>query len=236
MGFFDFLNDTTRYADRHAGVVRLERRREFIVEPYADEIKDSRVLDLASHDGRWAYALAGAGAREVVGIEFRQELIDEFAEYPEGETKDRVSLVQGDVFEELPKLIAAGEKFDVVAIYGLYYHIMDHYALLKLVKQLGARLVVIDSEFLTRDAPLIRLSTEDTNKHLNTISHETGQARAPIGIASKQALEMMAESLDYSVSWADWNTMPEADRLGLSEYFREDHWKRRGTCALRLQG
>jgi hypothetical protein len=235
MGFFDFLNDTARYGGKRVNIGRLERRREFIVEPYADELKDARVLDLASHDGRWSYALAAAGAREVVGIEFRQDLIDQFAEYPQGETRDKVSFIQGDVFEELPKLLARGEKFDVVAIFGLYYHIMDHYTLLKLVKQLGARLVVIDSEFLTRGAAVIRLSLESTASHLNTISHETGQAEAPIGIASREALEMMAGSLGYAVSWADWDTLPEDERVGLSEYFREGHWKRRGTCALRLQ-
>jgi hypothetical protein len=235
MGFFDFLNDTTRYGGRSAHIRRLERRREFIVEPYADELKDARVLDLASHDGRWSYALAGAGAREVVGIEARQDLIDQFADYPTGPIKDKVSFIQGDVFEELPKLVANGERFDVVAIYGLYYHIMDHYTLLKLVKQVGARLVVIDSEFLTREAPLIRLSLENTGSQLNTISHETGQTKAPIGIVSRHAMEMMAGSLGFAVVWADWNTLPAAERGGLAEYFREDHWKLRCTCALRLQ-
>lgn len=236
MGFFDFLNDTTRYGGRPTSISRLERRREFIVEPFVDEIKDGRVLDLASHDGRWAYALAGAGAREVVGIEFRQELIDQFAGYPEGEIRDRVSLIQGDVFEELPKLVAAGERFDVVAIYGLFYHVMDHYALLKLVKQLGARLVVIDSEFLTRKAPLIRLSMEDTDCEFNVISPETRQAQAPIGIVSRSALEMMAGSLGYAATWADWDSVPAADRRGLREYYREGGLRLRGTCALRLQG
>ena len=177
MGFFDFLNETTRYGGRPTNIARLERRREFIVEPFVDEIKDARVLDLASHDGRWAYALAGAGAREVVGIEFRQELVDQFAGYPEGETRDRVSLIQGDIFEELPKLVAAGEKFDVVTIFGVFYHIMDHYALLKQVKQLGARLVVIDSEFLTRAAPLIRVWMEDTDSPFRRSRPKRGRRR-----------------------------------------------------------
>ena len=67
MGFFDFLDNTTRYGGKRTNIGRLDRRREFIVEPYADEIKDARVLDLASHDGRWAYALAAAGARRSWG-------------------------------------------------------------------------------------------------------------------------------------------------------------------------
>jgi SAM-dependent methyltransferase len=236
MGFFDFLGDTTRYGGRPTNIARLERRREFLVEPFSDQIKGARVLDLACHDGRWAYALAGAGAREVVGIEFRQQLIDQFADYPGGETRDRVTLIQGDIFEELPKLVAAGERFDVVTIFGIFYHIMDHYALLKLVKQLGAGLVVIDSEFLTRGAPLIRVWMEDTDSDFSAISPETGQAQAPIGVVSRAALEMLAGSLGYAVTWADWDSVPAADREGLAEYFRTSGPRLRGTCALRLEG
>jgi predicted RNA methylase len=43
--------------------------------PFASEISGARVLDLASHDGRWSYAFAGVGAASVVGIEGRQEMI-----------------------------------------------------------------------------------------------------------------------------------------------------------------
>ena len=235
MSFFEFLNDIPRYQGRSNHIGRLEKRREFIVEPFVDDLKGARVLDLASHDGRWSYALVSAGAREVVGIEFRQELIDQFAEYPDEELKSKVSFIQGDVFEEIPKLIADGQQFDVVAIYGLYYHIMDHYTMLKLVKQLGARLIVIDSQFLTRDAPVIRLALEQTDSPMNTISHETGQRAAPIGVASKPAVEMMAGSLGYSVEWADWSSVPEGERAGLGDYFREQSARLRGTCALRLQ-
>jgi len=233
MSFFDFLKDTDRYADKDLNIGRLDRRREFIIDPYVDDLKDARVLDLASHDGRWSYALSAAGAREVVGIEARGDLIAQFESYPEGAVKDRISFIQADVFEELPRMIGRGEKFDVVAVYGLYYHIMDHYTLLKLVKQLSPRLVIIDSEFLVRDAPLIRLATERTGSHLNSISHETGQDVAPIGVPSRPAVEMMAGSLGYDVTWADWDSLPRGRRQRVHDYFRANHWKRRGTCALR---
>jgi len=235
MGFFDFLRSTTRYRDKPDGIGRLERRRKFIVEPYVDDFRDARVLDLASHDGRWSYAIAAVGAREVVGIEARQELIDQFAEYPDDAIKAKVSFIQGDVFEVLPRLIEADEKFDVVSIYGLYYHIMDHYLLLKLVHQLGPRLILIDSLFTTHKQPLIKLGFENTGKFLNTIAHTEGQLRAPKGIPSRPAMDMMAGSLGYAVEWADWSTLPPDQRQGLPEYFRDpsESAMLRGTCALR---
>jgi 2-polyprenyl-3-methyl-5-hydroxy-6-metoxy-1,4-benzoquinol methylase len=235
MSFFEFLKSTRRYGENSTAIARLNVRRDFLVAPYETDLADARVLDLASHDGRWSYALSAAGAREVVGVEARPELIEQFDEFPDDEQKKRISFVQGDIFEELPKMIERGEQFDVVAIYGLYYHIMDHYQLLKLVQRLGPKLVIIDSEFAVYKQPMIKLIYEDTRKFLNTIAHTEGQLKAPIGIPSFRAMEVMAESLGYDVEWADWMSVPEDKRDGLNEYFRtrEDSDRRRSTCALR---
>lgn len=235
MSFFDFLKSTTRYAGSKAAVGRLDLRREFLVAPYLAEINGARVLDLGSHDGRWSYALAAAGAREVVGIEARPELIAQFGEYPANAIRSRISFIEADVFEELPAMVDRGEKFEVVAIFGFYYHIMDHYRLLKLVARLEPKLVVIDGEFATYKQPMIKLMYEDTRKFLNTIPHVKGQQRAPIGIPSHSAMEMMAESLGYTLEWADWYNVPPEKRKGLEEYYRDPKEvdRKRGTCALR---
>ncbi|MSZ76162.1 MAG: methyltransferase domain-containing protein [Actinobacteria bacterium] len=234
MGFFDFLQDNPRYAGRRLAINRLNKRHRFLVRPYRSEIAGARVLDLASHDGRWPYALSAAGAREVVGVEARPEMIDQFAAYPEGEVKDRVRLVEGDVYVELPRLIEAGETFDVVAVYGLLYHLTDHYGLLALIARLRPRLIVIDSEFALSADPVVRFAMESTESHLNTIAHVPGQGAAPIGVPSRSAMELMARSLGYETTWADWESLPERQRGGLASYYRQPpRWKRRDTCALR---
>jgi hypothetical protein len=234
MGFFDFLQDSQRYAETPGSVNRLNRRHRFLVRPYAADIEGSSVLDLASHDGRWSYALSAAGAREVVGVEARQELIDQFAAYPPGPEKDRVEFIRGDVYEELPRLVAEGRKFDVVAVFGLLYHVMDHYGLLKLIDRLQPRLVIIDSEFFMTEDPVVRIISETTDHHLHSIAHVPGQVKAPAGIPSKTALGWMAETLGYRIEWADWGTVPPERRGGVQSYFRElPDIKRRDTCALR---
>jgi hypothetical protein len=234
MAFFDFLADNPRYARRSKSINRLNKRFGFLISPYATDIAGSTVLDLASHDGRWSYALSSAGAEEVLGIEARADLIAQFKAYPPGEAKDRVSFVQGDVYEELPKLIRDGRTFDVVSVYGLYYHLMDHYGLLKLIKQLGPRLVIIDSEFFLSPDPAVRLQVEPTDNPLNSIEHEQGQAHAPVGFPSQAAVEVMANSLGYEVEWADWEVVPRDEREGIYAYYRRaPKWKRRNTCALR---
>ncbi len=237
MGFFDFLRDSPRYAATPGSINRLNKRHRFLVQPYADEIRGSSVLDLASHDGRWSYALSAAGAAEVVGVEAREELIEQFAAYPEGPDKDRVSFIAGDVYQVLPRLVVEGRRFDVVALLGLFYHVMDHYGLLKLIARLEPRLVIVDSEFAMTTDPVIRLIREKTDNRLNAIPHVADQVRAPAGIPSKAAMELMADSLGYDVEWADWEALGPRQRRGLQSYYREPpEWKRRDTCALRPSG
>jgi SAM-dependent methyltransferase len=238
VGFFDFLRQTSRYADKASGVRRLELRHRFIVEPFAADLKDARVLDLAAQDGRWTYALAQAGAREVLGVEVRPELIEQYAEYPDDEVKSRTKLVQGDVFEAVPRLADAGETFDVVAIYGLYYHVMDHYRLLREVVGLKPSLIIIDSDFSRAKRPLIDIYREDPEKYFNSVAHIEGQTLAPVGLASRSAVEMMAISLGYRTEWADWASLPESERQGVRDYFDAPNKPRkvRDTCALRPVG
>lgn len=232
--FFDFLQDNPRYADRRLSINRLNKRHRFLVAAYAEDLAGARVLDLAAHDGRWSYALAAAGAQEVVGIEVRPEMTEQFGLYPESEAKSRVRFIQGDVYEELPRLAQAGETFDVVAVYGLFYHVMNHYGLLTLVHKLNPRLVIIDSEFALAPQPVIRLAQEPTASHLNTVAYTDDQSVAPIGVPSFAALELMARSLGYATEWANWESLPPRQRGGLKSYYRQPpRWKRRATCALR---
>jgi methyltransferase family protein len=234
MRFFDFLRDTERYSGTRGSIARLNKRHRFLIEPYKAELEGRSVLDLASHDGRWSYALSAAGAREVTGIEARAESIAHFAAYPEGPVKDRIRFVQGDVYDVLPQLVAEGKRYDVVALFGLFYHVMDHYLLLKLIAQLEPELIIIDSEFFLSPDPVVRIIREKTDNRLNSIPHVSGQVRAPAGIPSKLALEVMATTLGYGVEWADWEVLDEGERGGLASYYREPpEFKRRDTCALR---
>lgn len=238
VGFFDFLAATPRYAEHPSNLRRLNVRHEHLVAPHAHDLRGARVLDLASRDGRWPYAFAAAGAREVVGVEARAEMIAQFDAYPADEVQSWVELRHADVFDELPRLVAAGERFDVVAVLGLLYHVMDHYRLLTLVTSLRPRLVIVDSEFALATEAVIRLGEERTASHLNSIAVLPDQERATVGVPSRRALETMARTLGYAVEWTDWSDVPRGQRAGLKAYIRSEQqsWKRRGSCVLRPAG
>jgi hypothetical protein len=113
---------------------------------------------------------------------------------------------------------------------------MDHYGLLRLIRELRPKLVIIDSEFMTAAWPHVAINFEDTAKELNSTACYEGQKKAPVGIPTRSALEKMAESLGYATDWLDWDALPPARRIGVrDDYFREGP-KRRFTCALRPAG
>jgi hypothetical protein len=232
MSIFDFVRGLPLYFDKPRNADRLNTRHRFLVEPFMSDIREARVLDLASHDGRWPYAYATAGAREVIGIEGRRELIDEFANYPEGRERDRVRLIHGDINVEVPKLANAGERFDIVCVLGIFYHITTHYELLSQIRKLRPKLIIIDSEFMNTKDKHIKLILEDPSKRMNTLAAFDGQEKTVKGVPTRGAMEMMAANLGYSLEWLDWNRLPGRYRQGVQDYYREGP-KTRATCVLR---
>jgi hypothetical protein len=232
MGFFDFLGATEPYSEKPGPILRLNRRHAVFISPLASEIAGGRVLDLAAHDGRWAYAFAGAGAREVVGIEGRPELIARFDAFPDPALRARVTLRQGDIFDGMQAALDAGERYDVVGVLGILYHVMDHFRLFRMVREFQPKLIIVDGDFAMVNNAMIQLMRESTNNELNAIAQVEGQQRALIGIPSVRAMEMFADALGYDIEWLDWSHVPQAERGPLADYYRAKG-KCRATCLLR---
>ncbi len=229
MAYFDFLRELAAYTDDM--VTRMDRRHGRIVAPFQADLAGARVLDLAAHDGRWSFALAEHAA-QVIGVEARGDLIARFADFPAGPVRDRITLVQDDIYADLDRRIAAQDSFDVVAMFGIYYHVMDHYGLLARVTRLRPKLVIIDSEFIIDKNPMIAMVRERTDNPLNAIAQVPGQIVTLKGVPSIGAMARMAEVLGYDCDWVPWNALPAAERGTVNDYFREGRMQRR-TCVLR---
>ncbi len=234
MAFFDFLSELPQYAGQRNKVSRLNNRFAFLIAEFSEDIAGATVLDLGAHDGRWAYAFAGAGATKVTAIEARAEVAARFQDYPDAGLKARVAMQVQDVFVGLEEAVRARRTYDVVAIYGLLYHVMDHFRLLDLVRQLNPKVIIIDSDFIKQNGALIRLGRERTDNELNAAPQFAGQSTAVKAIPSRGALEMMADALGYAVTWVDWGALTPDQRSSVKDYFPSpDRSLRRATCSLR---
>lgn len=227
---FDFIAQLPQYAGQGQAAARMNARHRFLIDPYLEDISGARVLDLGSHDGRWPYAFAKSGAAHVTGIEARAQTAAGFQFYPDAALRARVDLRVADMFDEIDRLVAVGAQFDVVAVFGVIYHVMDHFRLFQRLRLLGPRLILIDSEFMTRPAPFIHLTRERADQPLNAAPQFDGQEVALKGIPSFQAMEAIARALDFDLVWSDWTQL--ADRHGVGDYFRKGPM-RRSSCALR---
>ncbi|MDQ3308906.1 MAG: class I SAM-dependent rRNA methyltransferase [Gemmatimonadota bacterium] len=80
-------------------------------------VQDARVLDVFSYLGGWGVQAACAGAREAVCVDVSRPALEGVASNAAlNGVGDRVRTLQGDAFEVLRSLAAAGERFDVVVL------------------------------------------------------------------------------------------------------------------------
>src|SRR5918992_4208807 len=139
---------------------RMNERYEALFASNRDIFDGARVLDLASHDGRYSFAALKTGAAHVIGVEVRQSLIDRaqeaFAFY--GQDPATYRFICGDVFEVLER-----EKFDVdvVLCLGFLYHTYRHTELMYRINKLAPSHLIVDT-MVTRETrqPILKVIHE----------------------------------------------------------------------------
>ncbi len=79
--------------------------------------RDAKVLDCFTHTGSFALNAGIAGAKEVLGLDASELAIDQARKNAElNGLSNTVSFEVDDVLERLPKMVEAGEKYDVVIL------------------------------------------------------------------------------------------------------------------------
>ena len=200
---------------------RMNERYEAIFASNQDILKGARVLDLASHDGRFSFAALKAGAAHVTGVEVRQSLVDKaqetFAFYDQDPETYR--FVCGDVFEVLER-----EKFDVdvVLCLGYLYHTYRHTEFMYRLHNLAPRHLIVDTMVSRGDQPTLRLISErDTEDIRSAAKDPYTVGRVPVLWPSVPALEMLMRSYGFDPeSMYDWKSRlaNRPDITGLNGY------------------
>jgi ubiquinone/menaquinone biosynthesis C-methylase UbiE len=102
------------------------------------------ILDLGCHNGRWIYAALKLGSSHVTGIDnFSSYLkvaknnLDKYPEY-----KNKFSLKEMDMLEYLKK---TNEKYDIIFCFGVMYHTLNQYEILKECYRINPSMLIIDT-------------------------------------------------------------------------------------------
>jgi hypothetical protein len=109
-------------------------------------LKDCRVLDLASHTGESTICISERGAKSVVGVEPRIELIDQSKVLAKQNNIDNVCFVPGDCTNK-DQLLKFLQNVDTVTTFGMFYHIADHNVLIRNICESGAKHLLIETEY-----------------------------------------------------------------------------------------
>lgn len=203
-----FFDDYPRFfstSQTTAQPVRLNLRHDAIIGQHRDLFDGARVLDLASHDGRWSFAALQAGASSVIGIEGRRDLVDAandtFDRY--GVETGRYRFIAGDIFEVLEQ-----ESFDVdlVLCLGFLYHTLRYNELLAHIANCRPSALIIDTRINVSDEPVVYIRTEPWAAQRNAIADAyTRGDRVLTGRPSKRAVETMVEAYGFDVDgYSDW--------------------------------
>jgi hypothetical protein len=212
---------------------RFRQRHKAIIQSNVHLLQDARVLDLASDDGRWAFAALKAGAKCVLGVEARAELVrrgrETFAHY--GVAPETGRLLVDDVEHYLAS--PNREPFDVILCLGFFYHTMHHMRLLELMRGTGAHTFIIDTVVAPSSLPVISMYTEPVDDVRSAVDHAgTGAGQIPVGVPSRQAMKLMLAYLGFNLSELPWR--PFCDDWAECEDYEAGH---RGTfVAQRVAG
>jgi len=164
LGFFSQHERFAETSEVASDLERLDFRYRHVIERNKRLLEGKRVLDIASHDGRFSFAAVnGAGAKSVLGIEARKHLVESsketFKRY--GIAQDRYRFVVGDIFEEIKKIKPG--SIDTAMVLGFLYHTARQYELMSALSRLGVKNVIIDSKVLPNvDKPYVLLQMEGT--------------------------------------------------------------------------
>lgn len=131
-----------------------------MIENYKNLISGKRILDLASHDGRWSFAALKAGAAHVLAIEMLPPLVqvtrEIFKKYDLPESL--YQLIEGDAHKEIKKVPRG--TIDTVFCFGFFYHTIHHLELLAEIKRINPQHLILDTDVVTAPRSVILVRRE----------------------------------------------------------------------------
>jgi len=207
--FFDRHPEFLETSNTASYKLRLNWRHKAMIAANAELLTGARVLDIASHDGRWSMAAMEAGAKEVVGIEGRPELVERAEGHfkSKGIPDDQYRFIAGDVFDVLADPEYDLGEFDVVMCLGFLYHTLRYPELFSGIRRLKPRHLIIDTQAYNDDSMTIHLAVDRVEIQGQAVESPLGHNGLMLaGRPTPRALKIMLDMYDFDVvSKFDWD-------------------------------
>ena len=207
--FFDSFPRFVHSSETGPWLDRLNARYFALIHANRAVFAGARVLDLASHDGRFGFAALMNGAAHVVGVDVKGHLVETAIEHfvGYGIHPSRFELLVGDMYDYLD----SPRSFDVVLCFGILYHVNDHHGLLRRIADTGPHAVLIDSLTSPLDGAVVEVRSP-----LSGGTPEPGSQLE--GHPSRGALEAWCSSFGWTTDWFDWAGSGLTDRPHMKDY------------------
>jgi len=208
-----FFSDRGVYTHDAYLMNRLNERYNHIILPNLKHIVGKRILDMGSHDGRWMWAALESGASFVTGIEGRAETAARLIPQLTSKFPGQYEVIVGDVFDALANF--DNSQFDTILCLGIFYHILNHDRLMRLMSQLQPEAIIIDSGLIDDDDMIIKLQYEPTSNPLMGIGD---QPQTLVGIPSRGCLNAIAKLHGYDVNYIVWDKESIRQHQDIGDY------------------
>lgn len=204
----DFFTGYPRFTKQTGlanSLLRLNKRYKAIIEWNKDYIADKSILDIASHDGRWAFAAIKSQARHVTCVEPRANHVKWIHSNMEHYEVDpsKYSVIQGDIHEEIIKF--KKRQFDIIFCLGFFYHTIEHGFLVRQFKRLNPDCMILDTRITPGIRTLITLQWDRTKNGLNAYG---SKKEILVGTPTKSALDAMFKWCKSE--YFDWTQIEKA--------------------------
>lgn len=192
---FDLKGNPTPIFDKKVNIRHQERKRYFfdpLMKHLGSSLKGKRVLDLGCNAGFWSLRAIGHDCDYVLGIDGRQEHIDQanFVFDVKEIDKSRYDFLAGNVFEE--DLSRFG-SFDVVLCLGLMYHVSKPLELIESISQVNTDVLVIDTALSQVNGPYLEIRRELLDEPRNAVDYEL------VMYPTREAVYHLVQQFGYSV-------------------------------------
>jgi tRNA (mo5U34)-methyltransferase len=207
---FEFEGGVRTPVSHRGQAVRHERRRGYFFEPLlaalGGTLAGHRVLDLGCNAGYWSLAAVQAGADYVLGIDAREQLVEQANLVFEAKAieRSRYRFEHANVFDHT----IAG-RFDVVLCLGMFEVTCKPVELFELMRGVGAEIVLLDTTIARFGASLFEMSRLADPRA--AVEHQL------VLIPTREAVRDLAEAFGYHTTSLAYNF---TDYEGLDDYKR----------------